>query len=347
VVLEAQTQPAQDARTLALSYNSRLIFDRLGVWQKLTQVVAIEKVHVSQRGSFPAANLEASDLGLPALGYTVNFGELRQALESSLAEGSITILKGAEVVQRESVSEKARASFNFDGAQHEATANLIAIADGKAGSDARTHDYGSTAIVTEVRAEIAPGVTAFERFAANGAIALLPKADSWALIWSAPTAHAEELLAASGDVFLRELQQNFGDRLRRFIEVKRRASFPLVSRTTRTVIEPRMVRLGNSAQALHPVMAQGLNLGLRDAFQLGREIAAAHRKDIGSERMLASYRARRARDRSAATAASDFAARLFSFDFAPARLTTALGLATLSALPSAKRLFLHRAIFGG
>lgn len=345
-MLEAQTHAAHDARTLALSYNSRLIFEKLGVWQKVARANAIEQVHVSQRSSFGFVILRASDLGLSALGYTLDFGELRNALEDALASTSIAILNGAEVVQRESSSEHASALFNFEGSQHQVSANLVAVADGKAGHDAQFRDYGARAIVTEVRAEIEPEAIAYERFRANGTIALLPKRDSWALIWSASIEHAERLLSASNEVFLSELQRNFGDRLGRFTEVKQRTGFPLASRISHTTSEPHTVRLGNSAQALHPVMAQGLNLGLRDAFELGKEIAATHREDLGSERMLATYRATRARDRSSAITASDFAARLFSFDFVPARWSSAIALNALNSVPSAKRLFLRHAIFG-
>jgi len=346
VVLEAGRESVRDARTLALSYNSRLILERVGVWQRLARVTAIEEVHVAQRQSFGAARLRSSDLGLPALGYTLGYGDVMQAMQSALAETSAQVYRGAKVLRRERVSRYAVAYFERDGSQHELSTNLVAIADGNTGADARRHDYEAQALVAEVHAETGPAATAFERFRAGGTIALLPKTDSWALIWSMKNADAARFASASDDFFLSELQKYFGDRLGRFIEAKPRASYPLVSRLSSTLTEMRTVRLGNSAQALHPVMAQGLNLGLRDAFELGRVISSTQRQDVGSERMLAQYRARRASDRFAAMAATEAVVQFFSFDSQLLRLASTLGLSALNTLPFAKRFFLRRAIFG-
>src|SRR2546423_6707046 len=36
-------------RTLALSYNARLLFERIGIWRMLDRVTAIEEIDVSQK----------------------------------------------------------------------------------------------------------------------------------------------------------------------------------------------------------------------------------------------------------------------------------------------------------
>ncbi|MGH8727520.1 MAG: FAD-dependent monooxygenase [Burkholderiales bacterium] len=342
VILEAQREAQSDKRTLALSYNSRLILERLGVWQKLARFTPIENVHVSQRGAFGSVQLRAEEIELPALGYTLDYSELRRALASAIAESPIEVVRGAEVVSRESISHYAAARFRFNDLEHVMTANLLAIADG--GASETKHDYLERAIVTEVRTESAPATTAFERFRANGTIALLPKPDRWALIWSAPFKTVERLLAASDEDFLREFELYFGERLGRFDEVGPRNSFPLIARVSPAIVGPRMVWLGNAAQTLHPVMAQGLNLGLRDAFALALETAATQKENIGSERMLANYRARRARDRRAAMLITDSLARLFALD--ASRFATTVGFNALNSFSFARKFFVRRAIFG-
>ncbi|XLM22995.1 FAD-dependent monooxygenase, partial [Chromobacterium piscinae] len=46
------------------------------------------------------------------------------------------------------------------------------------------------------------------------------------------------------------------------------ASFPLALRQASQVVSGRVALIGNAAQTMHPVAAQGLNLGLRDAVGL-------------------------------------------------------------------------------
>ena len=90
------------------------------------------------------------------------------------------------------------------------------LADGGqiGGDDLVLQDYGQTAIVAQVRSEIARRGVAWERFTADGPLALLPFADgTLALVWTVPAARAPGLLEASGERFLAALGAQFGDRL--------------------------------------------------------------------------------------------------------------------------------------
>src|SRR6185436_17139924 len=77
-VLEARAVEAasDDPRPLALSYGTRLILERLGLWQALQPVTPISAIHVSQRGGFGRAVLEAAEARLPALGYVLDYTRL-------------------------------------------------------------------------------------------------------------------------------------------------------------------------------------------------------------------------------------------------------------------------------
>src|SRR5690349_13905789 len=70
-VLEARKQGAShgDSRALALSYGSRRILEKLGVWDDLTlKATAINTIHVSQKGSIGRTLLKAADYKQDALG---------------------------------------------------------------------------------------------------------------------------------------------------------------------------------------------------------------------------------------------------------------------------------------
>jgi len=206
----------------------------------------------------------------------------------------------------------------------------------------RERDYAQHAITAHVQTELAPAGVAYERFTSGGPIALLPRRDDWALVWTCGASAAEALRKLDDQSFLARAHAQFGDRVGKFTHVSRRASFPLRLRYAAPSPAPRVVLLGAAAQALHPVAAQGFNLGLRDAFELGT--ATRDHPKIGAQAALASYRRRRALDRAATIAFTDSLARFFSGE--ALRFARGLGLTALDALPSVKRTFLQHTIFG-
>ena len=104
--------------------------------------------------------------------------------------------------------------------------------------------------------------------------------------------------------------------------------------------------LGNAAQTLHPVAGQGLNLGLRDAWELAATVRACERHEIGAPAQIEHYQARRRLDRGGGIGFTDGLVRLFSNDIAPLRLARGLGLAALGAVAPAKDFVIRRMTFG-
>jgi hypothetical protein len=85
-VLEARraNTASIDARALALSYGSRLVLERLGIWGKLQDVSNISTIHISQKQSFGRAVLRAEEMNVPELGYVLPYPALQDALTSAL-----------------------------------------------------------------------------------------------------------------------------------------------------------------------------------------------------------------------------------------------------------------------
>ena len=52
-----------DARALALSYGSRLLLERLGLWAALSEVTPIRTIHISQKDRAPAYPGRSHDTG--------------------------------------------------------------------------------------------------------------------------------------------------------------------------------------------------------------------------------------------------------------------------------------------
>ena len=348
VLLEAKECPGSDPRPLALSYGSRLILERLGVWAQVAAPTPILSIHVSQRGGFGCGVLNASQAGVPALGYVVSYGELQSALQNNLTG----CFRGATVLRIESGEEAARAEFSYLGSMRQVTAKLLVIAEGGRGLEGvegvsqREKDYHQSAVVTQVVSRLLHCNVAYERFTPQGPIALLPFGEKLALVWTTGPHVADMLCGLNDTLFLQRLHQHFGDRLGGFTETGKRVSFPLKLRYATTPTMPRTVILGNAAQTLHPVAGQGFNLGLRDSWELSEIILRSDEQQLGTSEMLRTYRARRRLDRYGGIFFTDTLLTLFSSDSVPLRAARGFGLAALDALPSAKRFLMRRMIFG-
>ncbi|HEU5282955.1 MAG TPA: FAD-dependent monooxygenase [Burkholderiales bacterium] len=349
MLLEARVEAAGDRRSLALSYGSRLILERVGAWDALTPMTPIESIHVSQRGGFGRALLTATAARVPALGYVAAYGTVYQATARAAARcATLLVQQGARATALTADERLATVSYVANGATASASARLVVVADGGAltmSAAPQERPYGQTALVADVRTDRAHGNRAFERFTAEGPLALLPAGEGFALIWTAAPERAQRLQALDAPAFLDALQACFGDRAGRFVSVSERATHPLTLRVANAAGTGRAVLLGNAAQTLHPVAGQGLNLGLRDAWVLARAAASAPQR-IGEPDFIARFLSSRAADRRDTLFLTDLLVTTFSNDLAPLRWLRGCGLTLLDCLPPAKRDLMDRMIFG-
>jgi 2-octaprenyl-6-methoxyphenol hydroxylase len=354
LVLEARPDAgsSNDARTLAMSYGSRLILERLGIWSQIAPATPIESIHVSQRGGFGRTLLSAAEADLPALGYVVRYARLQQALGQAIESEHTALITGAQVTGMNSTDEGVCIEFHRQGNAQSATARLLVIADGgasaelRAGAGVKVREYGQDAVVGLVETSQPHGRKAYERFTPDGPIALLPFESRYALVWTATPETANALMGLPAKGFLEKLQRHFGDRAGRFISVEARARFPLMLRYAADPVLPRTVMLGNAAQALHPIAGQGFNLGLRDAWELGETLLLHAARDPGSRECLSDYRAARRPDRLHGIALTHSLVKIFSNDLVLLRATRGAALALLELIPPAKRAFMQSMIFG-
>jgi 2-octaprenyl-6-methoxyphenol hydroxylase len=341
-----------DPRTVALSYGSRLVLERLGVWSAL-DATPIVSILVSQQGGFGRTVLNAADEKVPALGYVIALAELNRVLRAA-CEARVGIEHGARVTAVAGASNAAAVTYmqrRPDGntEQRNLTARLLAIADGGEGmanGDAGRveRDYGQTAIVADVTPRQPHGNRAWERFARNGPIALLPKGSGYALVWSMLPATADALLQAPDTEFLAQLAVAMGWPAESFAATGPRMRFALGLRYRRQITGERTLMLGNAAQTLHPVAGQGLNLGLRDAWELSQALTGV--ADCGSAAALAAYAAGRRVDRYGAIGFTDVLARIFTLDSTALRVGRGAALTLLDLLPPMRHFLARRMIFG-
>ena len=346
VVHDAAAQPSFDERTTALSNGSRRILETLGVWPAVQAVATpIRKIHVSDRGHFGFARIDAAEQGLPALGHVVANRSLGAALWSRLgACRDVRVFCPATVSSI--VAEEQ--SIQLDVADREGActpirARLVVAADGALstvrsafGVRAEVRDYEQTAVITTLLPRKFHDHVAYERFTAEGPLALLPLSDGrCTLVLTLRPDLAESAMRWSDEDFLAEVQRRFGWRLGRFLKVGRRFAYPLSLTRAQRTSAGRCIIIGNAAQGLHPVAGMGFNLGLRDVATLA-ELISEHREDLDPGAICAAYDASRAADRGEVIAFTDGLVRLFSHASGPVRGLRNLGLLAFDLLPPAK-----------
>jgi 2-octaprenyl-6-methoxyphenol hydroxylase len=346
---DAAAQPSFDERTTALSNGSRRILETLGVWQELAAGASpIAKIHVSDKGRFGFARLDAAEQGLAALGHVIPNRALGRALWSRLAGCSnVQVLCPAKVV--DVALQEASVALRAESQQPPliVKARLAVAADGAgsalrtaAGMAADSRDYRQTALITTVLPQRFHNQVAYERFTPSGPLALLPLSDGrCTLVLTLNTEDAAQVLAMNDAQFIAELQRRFGFRLGRFLQVGRRSSYPLSITRAERLSAGRCVVIGNAAQSLHPVAGMGFNLGLRDVASLAELIAeriGSESFDPASTELLAEYDAWRAADRRGVIAFTDGLVRAFSNPLAALSVLRNVGLLAFDLLPPAK-----------
>jgi 2-octaprenyl-6-methoxyphenol hydroxylase len=315
-LLHSPSQGTPAFRPLALSHASRLILERVGVWDGLA-VTPIMAIHVSQAGAFGRTRMQAADAGVPALGYVMDYATLASALRAK-CEGLF-------------ITEEATA------------ARCVVHAEGAA-EQARETRYAQAALVALVSTQPASHATAFERFTAEGPLALLPLERCYAVVWSMRPDRARTLAGVSEAQFLAALAAAAGSAPGRPLSVQGRAVQALVLRVRASRIAQRSVYIGNAAQTVHPVAGQGLNLGLRDAWELAKALHRA--SDPGDAAVLRRYAARRTLDAAATIGITHVLAAGFTGENPVARVARGAALAALDIFPGPRRFFARRMIYG-
>lgn len=341
------SQPSYDDRSTAIANGSQQILETIGVWAGMAQeATAISDIHISDRGHFGIGRISAVEEKVPALGYVVPNRAIGRSLWAALESfDNIRMFCPARLEWLLDRGDSVQVGLTGeDGNTIELHGRLVAAADGAQsvvrkilGIDATVWDYGQTAIISNVTTEKPHRNVAYERFTANGPMAVLPMTEGRsALVWTVPSEQAEEILQLSDRQILDRLQELFGYRLGHWQKIGKRVSYPLSMSKAKQQTRHRVAIIGNAAHGLHPIAGQGFNLSLRDVAGLAEVIAGAN--DPGDPQALEKYRRWRAADQARVMSFTDALVRVFANPLASVRVVRNLALLMFDLLPGAKSL---------
>ena len=347
----ADQQPSFDDRSTALSRSSQRMFEAMALWPDIVAAsTPIRSIHVSDKGRFGFSHIDAEEQGVEALGYVVINRVLGQVLQTALAAvQDLDMICPGRITRVSPGDESATVTIEEEAGERALSCRLLVAADGAnssvrdmIGISATRTDYDQGAVIGNLLTEKKHEYRAYERFTEQGPVAMLPIADDrTAFVWIRPPGRAQEALKMSADEFAAEIQDAFGFRLGRFSKVGKRAAYPLALTKTNGLVSRRSVVVGNAAHGLHPVAAQGFNLGMRDVAALCDCIADARQngRDIGSASVLEEYAEWRRPDHAKLVRFTDGIVHLFGDSRLPVRMLRNIGMLGFDLVPGVRRAF--------
>lgn len=354
----ASSQPSFDDRSTALSRSTQRMFEAMGLWPEIVAAATpIRRIHVSDKGRFGFSHIDADEQNVEALGYVVINRVLGDVLGAALdTAGAIDVICPARITNISLAPEYATAVIEqADGKTDTLRCRLLVAADGAnssvrdmMGITASQSRYRQHAVIGNVLPQKAPDNIAFERFTDSGPLAMLPVADNRAaFIWTVSESDALRVLELDDDAFIAELQTAFGHRLGEFSKVGKRAAYPLMLSKAVRLTATRSVLVGNAAHGLHPVAAQGFNLGMRDVAALCDCIADSRVNgtvgktdgDMGDAALLKRYATWRKSDQKKLVRFTDGLVRMFGSTSPPIRVMRNIGMLGFDLLPGIRSEF--------
>ena len=346
-------QPSFDDRSTALARSTQRMFEAMGLWDAVVAAsTPIHKIHVSDKGRFGFSHIDAQEQGVEALGYVVINRVLGEVLQERLDDAAaVDVYCPARIDALEIGPQQVSVTLCEPGDNRVLDARLLVAADGAnsavremMGIAVQKRDYAQRAIIGNLLPEMKPANRAFERFTAEGPLAILPVADDRAgFVWTVAEHDADRVMDLDDAAFVGELQEQFGYRLGKFSRIGTRACYPLVLSKAVRLTATRSVLVGNAAHGLHPVSAQGFNLGMRDVAALCDCIADAATNDSefdpGDATILDRYAEWRRSDQNKLVHFTDNLVRLFGSSRPGLRVLRNIGMIGFDLIPGVRPAF--------
>jgi 2-octaprenylphenol hydroxylase len=362
-LVEAQLPPAFDSRQIdprvaALTEKTRLMFEKIGIWQKVVdkRACAYKAMNVWDAEGTGRITFDCQQIQQPNLGHIVENSALVSTLVEHLQQQSnIELFCPANIVDYR--LQQDCITITLDN-HTELSARLLIGADG-AHSMVREHfqfatkqwNYGQHAIVTTIATENSNQLTAWQRFMSTGPLAFLPLNNNddqhcCSIVWSQDSQEAERLMALNNNDFCKELSRASEHCLGEVLSIEKRFLIPLRQSHATDYVMPRVALIGDAAHSIHPLAGQGANLGFSDAQVLAQEIASAFGRqlDLGDLSVLKRYQRRRKPENLATMAAMEGFKRLFGAQNSTLRLIRNYGLSAINGLGVIKNKLIKQAM---
>lgn len=348
-----------DSRVYAISPGSAEFLNQIGCWshlpiERLQQVMQM-KVFGDAGGEI---DFSAFDTGTDELAWIVESAEMACELWTSVSrQRNVTCFCPAETNALSITDDKAELTLSSGEVLR---ARLLVGADGRdswvrqqVGLTSQHDPYNELGVVANFRSELPHFGTAYQWFRGDGVLAYLPLSGGvgndqgrmMSMVWSAPQAQAQELLALSANDLAMRVAAAGQHQLGRLELLAPAAGFPLKLVRVPEVVSSRVALIGDAAHGIHPLTGHGVNLGFQDARVLAKLIREARPvDDLGDLQLLKRYQRARKEEVMLLQSATDAMRKLFASRVSGLGPLRNLGLSLTNRLPLLKSLFIRYAL---
>ena len=343
--------PKIDGREIALTHHSVKILKQLNVWRYISNksISAIKEARVLDGDSTYYLNFDHQEIEKECLGYLIPNYIIRKNLYKRLRNlSNITLISKAECL---SVNfEEQHAAITLSNGKKIKT-SLVVAADSrfskmrsKMGISAYTRNFNKNMIVCRMEHEKPHKNIAYEFFRYNQTQAALPyiKNQSGIIITTTKDL-TSALMSMNKKKFNKQMENSFNNYFGKMRLLGKRYSYPLVTTYTKKFISHRFAVIGDAAVGMHPVTAQGFNLGLKGSEILINEVKAAikNKTDIGLTAVLRNYQSKLHRVAAPVYLATNGIINLYTSTILPAKLTRQFILRFVNTVKPVKQTFLN------
>jgi 2-octaprenyl-6-methoxyphenol hydroxylase len=270
------------AKALALSPASHIILQRTGVIAALAPHFSfIKQIHVSEKNSCATVRMRAEDVQQPALGYVIDSQRLMAVLQQqALTHANTTWLKIEQVQSQQQKQGRVHLTIQAQGKAQTITTSLLVAADGTqshvaqlAGLNFIHQSVEQHALLLPVELSTEHHGLALECFTEQGTWAFLPLQEkSGMVVWTDEAKVVEPYFAAKQEAYLALIQHYLPSLAQKIMAIGKATHYPLKVGKVSQLYRGQVVAIGNAAQTLHPIAAQGFNLALRDIYDLAQRM---------------------------------------------------------------------------